>query len=294
MHDVAASEGRALTRAGVGAHPEGTLLDRALHLLTGGPADSGSIARDVLGMSVAPEVVADRLAVALLGADPRVRRDHAGRWVLAQEPAGATTLEDLVFAVVDVETTGSRPGAGDRITEVAVVLVGPGGHSETVFETLVNPERAIPAAVTRVTQITNTMVRDKPVFAEITDDLLTALSGRVFVAHNVQFDWRFLEAEVRRARDLRLDGPRVCTVKLARRLLPGLKHRGLDSVSRYFGIDIENRHRAGGDARATARVLLRLLELAAEQGARTLEDLGRVDTRAQRRKTAGPGWMDAI
>jgi DNA polymerase-3 subunit epsilon len=245
-------------------------------------------------MPTAPEVVADRLAVALLGADPRVRRDHAGRWALAQEPAGATTLKDLVFAVVDVETTGSRPGVGDRITEVAVVLVGPGGRSETVFETLVNPERVIPAAVTRVTQITNTMVRDKPVFAEITDDLLTALSGRVFVAHNVQFDWRFLEAEVRRARDLRLDGPRVCTVKLARRLLPGLKHRGLDAVSRYFGIDIENRHRAGGDARATARVLLRLLELAAEQGARTLEDLGRVDTRVRRRKTAGPGWMDAI
>ena len=70
--------------------------------------------------------------------------------------------------------------------------------------------------------------------------------------------------------------------------------RGLDSVSRYFGIEIENRHRAGGDARATATVLLRLLELAAEQGAQTLEDLGRVDTRVRGRKTAGPGWVDAI
>jgi DNA polymerase-3 subunit epsilon len=269
-------------------------LERALHLLAGGPADSAAIARDVLGLPRAPGVVADRLAIALLGPDPRVRRDHAGRWVLASEPAGLGTLGETVFAVVDVETTGSRPGAGDRITEVAVVLVGPGGRSETVLETLVNPERPIPAAVTRVTQITTAMVQDKPVFAEVADDLLTALSGRVFVAHNVQFDWRFLESEVRRARDLRLDGPRVCTVKLARRLLPGLKHRGLDSVSRYFGIEIENRHRAGGDARATAGVLQRLLGLAVEQGARTLDDLGRVDARVRPRKTAGPGWVDAI
>jgi DNA polymerase-3 subunit epsilon len=138
------------------------------------------------------------------------------------------------------------------------------------------------------------MVRDMPTFGEVADDVLNALAGRVFVAHNVQFDWRFLEVEVRRARDLRLDGPRVCTVKLARRLLPGLKHRGLDSVSRYFGVEIESRHRAGGDALATARILGRLLELAAEQGAQSLEDLTQVDARVKPRRTAGPGWMEAI
>jgi DNA polymerase III subunit epsilon len=269
-------------------------LDRALQMLAGGPADSASITRDVLGLPSAPKLVADRLAVALLGPDPRVRRDHVGRWILAAGVAGAATLNETVYAVVDVETTGSRPGAGDRITEVAVVLVGPGGRCETVLDTLVNPERPIPAAVSRITRITDTMVRDRPVFGEIADDLLAAMAGRVFVAHNVQFDWRFLESEVRRARDLRLDGPRVCTVKLARRLLPGLKHRGLDSVSRYFGIEIEDRHRAGGDARATAAVLLRLLALAEEQGVKTLDELGRVDTRVRPRKTAGPGWMDAI
>jgi DNA polymerase III epsilon subunit-like protein len=65
-------------------------------------------------------------------------------------------------------------------------------------------------------------------------------------------------------------------------------------VSRYFGIEIENRHRAGGDALATARILARLLDLAAEQGARTLEDLVRVDARVKARRTAGPGWMEAI
>jgi DNA polymerase-3 subunit epsilon len=294
VHDAAAPEGRPLTQPGLAAHPSGTLLDRALRLLATGPADGPAIAREVLGMPRAPTLVAERLAAALLGADPRVRRDHLGHWRLAPRPATEAALPETVFAVVDVETTGSRPAAGDRITEIAVVLAGPGPRIETVLETLVNPERPIPGAVTRVTQITNDMVRDKPVFGEVVDDLLGALAGRVFVAHNVQFDWRFLDAEVRRARDLRLDGPRVCTVKLARRLIPGLKHRGLDSVSRYFGVEIEGRHRAGGDARATARILVRLLALGAEQGARTLADLTTVDARVRRRKTAGPGWMEAI
>lgn len=276
------------------AHPSGTLLDRALRLLAAGPLDSPAIARDVLGMPRAPALVADRLAVALLGHDPRVRRDHRGQWGLAQESPATATLSETVFAVVDVETTGSRPANGDRVTEVAVVLAGPGGRVETVCETLVNPERPIPSAVTRVTQISDAMVRNQPVFGEVVDDVLGALAGRVFVAHNAQFDWRFVEAEVRRARGLRLDGPRVCTVKLARRLIPGLKHRGLDSVSRYFGVEIDGRHRAGGDARATAQILVRLLGLTAEQGAETLGDLGRVDARVRPPKTAGPGWMEEI
>jgi DNA polymerase-3 subunit epsilon len=279
---------------GLAALPAGTLLERALRILEEGPADSLRISREVLGLPRAPSVVADRLAIALLGHDPRVRRDHRGQWALAARSSAMVALAETMFAVVDVETTGSRPASGDRITEVAVVVVGPGGRTDVALDTLVNPERPIPAAVTRVTRITDAMVRDRPTFAEVADDLLSALSGRVFVAHNVQFDWRFLEAEVRRARDLRLDGPRVCTVKLARRLLPGLKHRGLDSVSRYFGIEIENRHRAGGDAAATARILARLLDLAVDQGARTLEDLVRVDARVRPGRTAGPGWMEAI
>jgi DNA polymerase-3 subunit epsilon len=179
-----------------------------------------------------------------------------------------------------------------------VVLVRD-GRIETAFETLVNPERPIPPAVTRVTRITNEMLRNQPTFSEIVDDLLAALGGRVFVAHNLAFDWRFVWSEVRRARDVRLDGPRLCTVKLTRRLVPGLKNRGLDSVSRYFGIEIEDRHRAGGDARATAEVLVRLLERATDAGAKTLADLETADLRSHpgrsgARKSAAPTWMDAV
>lgn len=276
---------------GLAAHPTGTLLDRALRYLEAGPAESLAIARDVLGLSTPPAIVAERLAVALLGPDPRIARDHHGKWRLTLLPRASTLLDEAAFAVVDVETTGSRPGTGDRITEIAVVLAGPQGRVETAYEALVNPERPIPPVVTRLTRITNEMLRDRPTFAEIADDVLSALAGRVFVAHNAQFDWRFVDAEIRRARDLRLDGPRVCTVRLARRLVPEVKHRGLDSLSRYFGIEIDQRHRAGPDARGTARVLLRLLDRARELGAVTLDDLGRVGKRAvgrRRRRSALP------
>ena len=148
----------------------------------------------------------------------------------------------------------------------------------------------------RITQITGAMVQSAPTFDEVVDDVLAALAGRVFVAHNVGFDWRFVSAEVRRARDLQLDGPKLCTVKLTRRFLPSLKNRGLDSVARYFGVEIEHRHRAGGDARATALILKRLLDTAAEQGATTLEDVSGVPPRRGRRKrrSRGPTSMDAI
>lgn len=241
--------------------------------------------------------MAERLAVALLGADPRVGRDWQGRWHLADTQRGSPALADCTFSVVDVETTGSCAGRGDRITEIAVVLLQ-GSKAETVVDRLVNPGRPIPAAVTRITRITDAMVRNEATFPEVADEVLAALAGRIFVAHNAAFDWRFVAAEIRRAKDLRLDGPRLCTVKMARRLIPGLKHRGLDSVARYLGIEIQGRHRAGGDARATAAVLTRLLEAAQESGAMTLRELtdtlSRPRTRKRKRRLGGPTWMEEI
>jgi DNA polymerase-3 subunit epsilon len=189
--------------------------------------------------------------------------------------------------VVDVETTGTRAGHGDRVTEIAVVAVHE-GNVQVAFASLVNPERAIPSFVTQLTQITDAMVRDQPTFGELADEVLAALAGRVFVAHNVRFDWGFVARELRRTRDLDLEGPRLCTVQLARRLLPGLRHRNLDAVATYFGVEIAQRHRAQDDALATAAVLRRLLDLARERGAETLDDLTRLGRRARRRRSALP------
>jgi DNA polymerase III epsilon subunit-like protein len=93
------------------------------------------------------------------------------------------------------------------------------------------------------------------------------------VAHNARFDWAFVSAEVERARGLLLQGPRLCTMRLARRLLPDLTRRNLDTVSYHFGITIEGRHRAIGDAVAAAKVLAKLVGMAKERGAVSLADL---------------------
>src|SRR3989304_1794267 len=190
----------------------------------------------------------------------------------------------------------SRPPAGARPAGGGVLggVGGGGGSLEPVFDALVNPGRDIPSFVASLTGITESAVTGQPGFGDIADDVLAALGGRVFVAHNARFDWTFLSAELKRPRERVQSAPRVCTVRLARRLIPELKSRGLDQVTQFFGIPVVGRHRAGGDALATAAVLLKLLDLAQEAGARTLDDLARVTRRMPKRRTALPTQADDL
>jgi DNA polymerase-3 subunit epsilon len=269
--------------SGLAAVPASTLADRVLARLSLGPESSLALCREVLGLANSPKVLAERVAVALLGADPRVRQLPDGRWALATAARGSPLLEECAFAVVDVETTGMRAAGDDRITEVAVVVVH-GGRREVVLDRLVNPGRPIPPMISAITGITDDMVGGAPTFEELADELLGVLAGRVFVAHNARFDWGFLDASLRRARGLGLSGPRLCTVRLARRLLPGVGSCGLDNLMHVLGLENEARHRAGGDAIVTARLLERLLVLARGGGARTLDEFDGL----QRRKAAKP------
>lgn len=271
--------------SGLVARPDSTLVDRAILALsqTARPADW--LAANVLGLVRAPDLVAERLAAALLGADPRVHRMADGRWALVPAASGAPLLEECPFAVIDVETTGVSAAGRDRITEIAVVLVQ-GERCELVFESLVNPGRPIPGFVSAVTGITDALVRDAPRFEAVAGQVVDALAGRIFVAHNARFDWRFVSAELRRARALRLEGPRLCTVRLARRLVPAAESCGLDALSELFSLENGARHRAAGDAQVTARLLSRLVRLAREAGARTLSDLESLQERRVRRRPA--------
>lgn len=273
------------------AHPESTLLERVLAQLHLGPRTPVTLCHEVLGLMGAPPAICDRVAIALLGADPRVRQLADGRWGLVPEAQGSPLLDECAFAVVDVETTGMRAIGGDRITEIAVAVVH-GERREIVFQSLVNPGRPIPRAICAITNITDEMVRGAPLFSELAEGLLRALAGRVFVAHNARFDWNFVCAELRRARDLTLDGNRLCTVRLARRLVKGVRSCGLDNLCRFFGFRNDARHRAGGDALVTAELLCRLLALAREEGARTLQDLAMIEARrsraARRKRRAMP------
>jgi DNA polymerase III subunit epsilon len=205
------------------------------------------------------------------------------RAVAAADRPVADRLATLTYAVVDLETTGGSPWSGHRVTEIAAAVVRD-GRVEEVFTTLVNPERSIPPFVTRLTHITSDMVRHQPTFREICPRVVEVLRGHVFVAHNAAFDWRFLRAEVARAGAQMPTMRKLCTVRLARRLLPHLRRRSLDQVAHYYGVPISDRHRAKGDAVATAHCLMRLLDEVGVQGWDTWTDLERLLRRPPRRR----------
>lgn len=202
---------------------------------------------------------------------------------------------DCRFVVVDVETTGTSHASGDRVTEVAAVIVE-GGNIEEGFHSLVNPARPIPWRITELTGISDAMVAGAPAFHEIVEPLAAVLGARTFVAHNAPFDWGFLGMEFARAgRADVLTGTPLCTVRLARRLLAHLPRRNLDSVAYHYGVEIESRHRALGDARATAHVLLGLLRDLDRQGIDTMDSLQEWLTRRLprvKRRTGLPYYGD--
>jgi DNA polymerase-3 subunit epsilon len=198
----------------------------------------------------------------MLAHDPRF--DVALEGVrLAEDPRERLPLGELEFAVVDTETTGGSSSHGHRLTEVAVVRVR-GGRVTGRFSTLLNPERPIPPMITRLTGITDAMVGSAPRFEAVAGPLLDFLGDSVLVAHNAPFDRAFLDAELRRAFNRRLLSPFVCTVQLARRVVPGLASYRLDTVASHFGVRIADRHRALGDAEATGEIFCRLLERLAD------------------------------
>lgn len=164
-----------------------------------------------------------------------------------------------MYAVVDLETTGSHP-SHDNIIEIAVYL----HNGETVtdqFCSLLNPGHPIPPFISKLTGITNEMVANAPSFSEIALQLSELLKGRIFVAHNVQFDHSFLKQSLlRHGHDL--EGEMLCTIKAGRALIPGLASYKLSSLCRALDIQLNNAHRAYADALATANVLTVLNERA--------------------------------
>ncbi|HSW31898.1 MAG TPA: exonuclease domain-containing protein [Longimicrobiales bacterium] len=268
--------------------PPGSLVRRAAARLRAGPVHTLELARDVLGLSGHPGA-ASAAVFHLLGSDSRFRVDRDGVWSMdaSVAPLGRP-LAEVGFAVVDVETTGGGGvERGHRITDIAVVEVR-GGSVVDEWQTLVNPGRRIPPAVTALTGITDGMVSGAPWFEDVAEEVVRRLEGRVFVAHNAAFDWAFVSGELLRTAGEAPDPVRLCTIRMVRRLVPELRHRNLDVVSRHFGVDVAGRHRAYGDALATARVLLRLLDEAAGRG---LDDLAALDAylRGARRRARDRG-----
>src|ERR1035437_57396 len=156
-----------------------------------------------------------------------------------------------MYAIIDVETTGTGASYG-KITEIAIILHNGVAVTET-FTTLINPECNIPWNITRLTGITNEMVAYAPKFYEVAKKIIELTAGRIFVAHNAMFDYSFVKEEFKR---LGYDFKRktICTVKLGRKLLPGHRSYSLGNICADLGINITDRHRAIGDALATAKL----------------------------------------
>lgn len=161
-----------------------------------------------------------------------------------------------MYAVVDIETTGGF-SASHRITEVAV-MVHDGVRVVAEFHSLINPGRNIPGFITGLTGINENMVKHAPAFAEIAPKLYALLSDKVFVAHNVNFDYTFLKEEFRRV-GLDFNRPKLCTVRMGRQICPGFRSYSLGRICESLGIKISDRHRAFGDAAATAQLFSYLL-----------------------------------
>lgn len=153
-----------------------------------------------------------------------------------------------MYAIVDIETTGGY-AAGHGITEVAV-FIHDGERVVKKFETLINPLQNIPRYITALTGIDNDMVEDAPTFDEVADTLFDLLNDRIFIAHNVNFDYSFIRHQLRHC-GYNLVVKKLCTVRLGRKVFPGLPSYSLGNLCRTLHIQNEGRHRAGGDAKAT-------------------------------------------
>ena len=186
-------------------------------------------------------------------------------------------IDQVDFVVVDVETTGMSP-IDDRMTEIAMMKVR-NGRLVDEYSTLLNPLVSISHFITDLTGIDNVMVQDAPTAREIIPDVAEFLRDAIFVAHNAAFDWGFVWHSAKRERNIELDNPRLCTVKLSRRILPQLPSRSLGPVAEFLDVKIPQRHRASGDAYATALILIKFISFLKKKHAlSTVEELLRYES----------------
>ena len=199
-------------------------------------------------------------------------------------------IEDATFVVTDTETTGTSPSS-DRVIELAAVKLFDGEVVDT-FQQLINPGRSIPKRITQITGISTAMVYDAPAVDAVLSDYLDFLGNDIFTAHNLSFDRNFINAELGRIGATELDVDTLCTLRLARRLLPGLKSKGLSRLIQFYNLQVNSRHRALGDAEATATILQQFVsQLAFEHEIETVDELLTFQNRSYRQVRRTPNHI---
>jgi DNA polymerase III epsilon subunit family exonuclease len=248
------------------------LLQETFKLVSdnGGRAPFTEIADVVFRLTHAGEDLAASLVSDLVRNDPRFRLDST-HLAISEDSLELRPLHEITFVVLDVEAiiTRSRPA---RIIELGAYRVH-NGQIAAEFQSLINPDAPLPKFITTLTGISDAMLQQAPGFSEIVCNWLDFAGDAVLVAHNSDFDLPLLNREIERVfPGQRMGNPELCTVNLARRLLHSSGGHNLDALAERFGFEINERHRAAGDAHATARVLLNLLDLLSEHGVTTLAD----------------------
>jgi DNA polymerase III subunit epsilon len=241
-------------------------------------------ARLLLASRRVPAALARRIVGDVVGADARLTWRSGDDLALVVWQPPPVAIEDAVFCVVDVETTGMRPDA-DRIVEIGAVRVE-GYELGATYARLVDPGRPLPPAIEALTGIRGAELRRAPSARVALEGFLRFAGDSVIVAHNARFDVGFLDAELRRVAGGRLACPVLDTVAMARRLVPGRSRYSLASLAERFSTNATPCHRALPDALATAEILRVLIGCAQERGAATVADLVALSAPVERRAAA--------
>ena len=260
-----------------GVPQRGTLLRRAHELLEsiGQPTAEDLLIQHLFGVSegtTGRPAVWTMLLRQTLQSSSLFEQVDEQHWSLSAWRSTQLSLNEVEFVVLDTETTGLRPGP-DRVIEIAGIRLR-GGEVIDSFQSLVNPNRRLPPFIVQFTGITQEMVAGAPRAEQVFPDFLQFIEGAIIVGHNVGFDIGFLSYEAQLlGYAFPIDG--LDTIPLARRFLPGLRRFKLDVVAGHLKIPAANRHRALGDAKVTAAIFMKLLNLAQQEGIQTLGNLHR-------------------
>ena len=245
----------------------------ALLRMFGGSASAVRIVDYVMNIRKPDPSIATRLVQDLIDRDPRLRLVD-GRVELVAGSFESRGISDIDFVVFDMETTGAK-APPCRVTEIGASRVRNGRVADE-FHSLVDPEMPIPAFITLLTGISDQTVAGAPRFADVVDRFLEFVGDAVLVAHNAQFDMRFLNHEISLVYgEYRMGNPCLCTVQLSRKLLPEVSNHKLKTLADHYNVALLNHHRAGDDARATAEIFINLLDMLAVSGVNDLDGIQR-------------------
>ncbi|MCC6674217.1 MAG: ribonuclease H-like domain-containing protein, partial [Thermomicrobiales bacterium] len=244
----------------------------------------------IFGSTRSPELWR-ALFLAVMRDTPELRVRGDREWVLA----GSAPEIDIAypdFVALDVETTGLRP-ASNRVIEIGMIRYTAGEPVER-YTTLLDPERRLPAFISKLTGIHDADLRESSKFAERAEEIVAFLGDALLVGHNIMFDIGFVNAELRRAGKMPLVNDRIDTMALAMRYLPDLKRASLDKVASALGLSPRKIHRAEGDAELSARAALVLFRLAAERGEGSVDTLKATSQLPETRPRDGIGRGRAL